>query len=961
MNHNKIVVMILLFFLFFIIPAQAASYKTIVLSAPTTNTSGTIIEINNTNYIIPQSQWDEMSHNGSDTRFTNIYGNVTYPHYRISNTGRTNFGYRVNVTQTGQDAIRWTYGNSSLSDSALNIAETTIFSDNFSTNTLGSTWLGDTGNFNYSNNRLTMSTGAEARKSVYHQIDAGVGTPINITIKINETASTNFHEGYVGIADGHGSSIQATGNGVSVGSANYATYLWAWIKTTAGVGTNINHAEAPDYVQHTHNLRYDGSSWTYYLDGVLKGTQAKSDFNETYVMLGDYSSVATKMFWDDLTINTSVTVPSVDTVIGIESGSWVKVAPKNTSLSITDLIRNITVLSNNEVYFGAGDVTGNDGRLLHWNQTSGTLEDVGGGLLGDWAHWQVLDPNGILYIVTNQNSAGDSGKILKWNSNNNTVTTIVPDYAGGVGWYSGLWFNNTIYAAGTGNAGATRGIIGKWNQNNNTWSQVAPQYGGVYIPGVNLITWRGHLYGGSDRSSGRILMLNETSGLLEAKNNQYDATGTAFHWIIAYNATEMSEGTDTGDLYAGTNEPTASASHGYLLKYNSTSNNMELVAGQFTGDGGAMTAVNTIWMMGGELYATLRNVAPTREVTVRWNGADAWIQAAPHVPEELTAGTQLYSTAYWNGTALSGSTGTGNLYKFITRRVLNPQNIGISISGANANISWQKGLNVDEYSVYRNGTLIANTTNLYYNMSVPTAGTHTLSVIGHNSTYDSYTETLSTTGTTTQSGSSNSNAFIFASKTISELQITQSSQATVISVNITDPDGYITAATVGITLNGTETNYTMVNTSSIWSYSFISGVPGAYTVSNFYATDNATATNNSVWSQAFQVVPVSAGGGIPPANPTPATTPTNTTGGSSGGGAGGTGSVPQESFAETIAKINIKTIAKDPTGELIFIIILCLGLLMAILGAASKKVARSTMFWGLIMVIFSGYALGVIN
>ncbi len=331
-----------------------AENKIIVLNTSTIS-PGTIVSVSSLNYPIPDSQWSLM--NGTnDTRFTNIYNNVTYPHYKVIWSGRTSFEFRVNLTDGAPSGgIRWYYGNSSASDTSLTANESTIFSDNFSTNGLNTTWLGNTINFGISNGQLNMSVGVEARKAIYNQISAGIGTPINITVRINETASTNYHEAGLGVADTYGSSIQLSGNGISIWSMNYANDLWYWRKTIGGVATLLGNGGTPDYIWHTHNLKYDGTTWTYYLDGSLVGTASGiANFNESYIMLGDYSSLPSTMFWDDVVINTTSTIPTASTSVIVESGNWVLVASKNTSLTITDTIRNFSIIGNN-VYFGTGD------------------------------------------------------------------------------------------------------------------------------------------------------------------------------------------------------------------------------------------------------------------------------------------------------------------------------------------------------------------------------------------------------------------------------------------------------------------------------------------------------------------------------------------------------------------------------------------------------------------------------
>jgi len=109
--------------------------------------------------------------------------------------------------------------------------------------------------------------------------------------------------------------------------------------------------------------------------------------------------------------------------------------------------------------------------------------------------------------------------------------------------------------------------------------------------------------------------------------------------------------------------------------------------------------------------------------------------------------------------------------------------------------------------------------------------------------------------------SPNNVSFNFSNITNSESQIYQSSQSTIIRVDVNDSDGYITGVDVGITFLGVEINHTMTGGNDTWTYSFISGVTGTYYITHFYATDNSSGTNSTTSSLSFSVVPVISGGG----------------------------------------------------------------------------------------------------
>jgi len=106
----------------------------------------------------------------------------------------------------------------------------------------------------------------------------------------------------------------------------------------------------------------------------------------------------------------------------------------------------------------------------------------------------------------------------------------------------------------------------------------------------------------------------------------------------------------------------------------------------------------------------------------------------------------------------------------------------------------------------------------------------------------------------------NSVNFTFSNIAQTEPQIYQSSQSNRISAQISDSDGSISSVLVGITYLGYESNYSMTNSSGTWIYDFRSGVPGTYTVSGLYATDNASGTNSTTTGLSFVVVPLQQGG-----------------------------------------------------------------------------------------------------
>jgi len=201
--------------------------------------------------------------------------------------------------------------------------------------------------------------------------------------------------------------------------------------------------------------------------------------------------------------------------------------------------------------------------------------------------------------------------------------------------------------------------------------------------------------------------------------------------------------------------------------------------------------------------------------------------------------------------------------------LLTPIN-GSTITSIPTNLTWNIGVDNDSdvltYSLKINGSIVLTgiTTNYTsYNLS---SGNNNWSV----RSYDGYEYSNWSNVYDLRYNLVN---FSFTNKSVSETQIYQSSQSTRIRVDVNDSDGYIRNVSVGITLSGVETNYTMTGGNDTWIYDFKSGVTGAYSITHFYATDNESGINSSTSTLQFIVVPVISGGSSAPA---PVITPTQT-------------------------------------------------------------------------------------
>jgi len=238
----------------------------------------------------------------------------------------------------------------------------------------------------------------------------------------------------------------------------------------------------------------------------------------------------------------------------------------------------------------------------------------------------------------------------------------------------------------------------------------------------------------------------------------------------------------------------------------------------------------------------------TRTVDIVGNVNQTWVNHTSIIPNNVPANTTL----------------------------LTPTN-GSTITSIPTNLTWNIGVDNDSdvltYDLRVNGStvIIGITTNYtLYNLS---SGNNNWSV----RSYDGY-EYSNWSNIYNVTAMYNLVNFSFTNKSVSETQIYQSSQSTRIKVDVNDSDGYITNVSVGITFNSVQTNYTMTGGNDTWIYDFKSGVPGVYSISNFYATDNKSGINSSTSTLQFIVVPVISSGtsGTSSVTQTPIIVPTVT-------------------------------------------------------------------------------------
>jgi len=694
-------------------PSDFTDYKTIVLNNATT-INNTIIQINSSNFIIYDSQWDVMNHDGNDTRFFSTDELITYPLYISNIVGQTDYLIYVNVTDIGVKAIRWKYGNvtaSSVSDISGVGGSLYEFSENFAVDNLDTTWLGDTGSFTISGGILNQSTGEEAWKSINHNMSQSSSyDTITIKAKLKETAAGNFHEVVVKIGDNNASALRASGNGIYFGTANYADYKWYWGKAVSGSDTALGTGLTPDHNWHDFELSYSGGTWTLKLDDVTVDTDTGvPSFNPTYIMLGGYASTADSDFWDNISVEI-ISGVSVNTTILVETGRWNVVAPKYGSEAyIHDLI-----WYNGTVYAGSDP----GALLLKWNQTDDSWDLAAskpGGTSADQLHALTIF-NGSLY-----GAYGNlGGELAVFNDSVGTMDIVATQYAGIPAVYTIRVFNNSIFGSGSAAGG---GNLMRWEEGDSVWTQVAPQYNSETIGGVGLRVFENEIYGGSN-INGYLLKYNQSGGVWDLIL-PYLPPAETIHALQVYD----------GNLYGGTSEPDGVSSEGQLLLANFTSGVWQSVAPLY----GSEKNIDTIQLMGDELYGgtgVATGQEPAGGYLLKWNGKDEWILQA----ERYGIGRAVYAMLSNNGTMYGGLYDEGVLTSWQTKQLIAPGNIINNTNGAHLNLSWDWSMNGDRYEIKLNDTIVANITDLYYNYTATSYEIPTIYVRTFNSTHDSYSE-----------------------------------------------------------------------------------------------------------------------------------------------------------------------------------------------------------------------------
>ena len=225
---------------------------------------------------------------------------------------------------------------------------------------------------------------------------------------------------------------------------------------------------------------------------------------------------------------------------------------------------------------------------------------------------------------------------------------------------------------------------------------------------------------------------------------------------------------------------------------------------------------------------------------------------------------------YSNNSGLTYVSNNVSEAKTITRTLYNWTQLNItlsdSVTSGTATVYYDIiGLYSNSYYDVYNNSIFQQTLKSDTNKQLP------LFKVDHNTTQKTITVVLH---------NSTSNQITFSNIGQTESNIYPVTQSNTISVTVNTINSilYINNVSLGITYAGVETFYNMTNNSNTWSYPFVSGVPGIYSITHFNVMDNDSAQNSTTSNLWFTVLqPTGSGtGGNGVTTPTPTPTPNAT-------------------------------------------------------------------------------------
>lgn len=270
---------------------------------------------------------------------------------------------------------------------------------------------------------------------------------------------------------------------------------------------------------------------------------------------------------------------------------------------------------NNRLY-GAGGTS-----LLEWNGSNAWVEVAPA-------------PGGAHLVVYNDKLYSASGPLYQWNDINAWVQ-IAP--TSGTAIQSLVVYNNKLY----GSSGISMKL---WEFDDvNAWVEVAPRYL-TETHGRSLAVYNGELYC-STLPRGYLIKWNGTNAWVQAADRAVAAPGAnGIDKLLIFDS----------KIYGG------GAISAFLYEYDDVSAWVSVA----NPPGGGYQFVRAMVELNNELYAGMSVHPGAGEKLWKWNGTNAWVEAADNISIQHGIGSlAIYSNTIFGGTHRHGDDG-GHLYRF---------------------------------------------------------------------------------------------------------------------------------------------------------------------------------------------------------------------------------------------------------------------------------------------------------
>jgi hypothetical protein len=242
-----------------------------------------LVELDSGNFNFSQAQPD-----GDDLRFTNQNGDML-PYWiesYDSQSEKAQIWVKVDSIPASRTTTITMYYSNITAPSVSDGNATFLIFDDFSSNRLGTYWLGDTSSFLVYGGELLHKNIGGVRNNLYHQIN--LAPRVNWRIYGRNKAGNANNNAWIGVNDESATLLgQGDGIGIRVEDGNAGDYEggWTWDKWVSGSHTELGSGGSGSAVSETyHELEISKVSTTFraYVDGFEVGSATVTAFDNTY-------------------------------------------------------------------------------------------------------------------------------------------------------------------------------------------------------------------------------------------------------------------------------------------------------------------------------------------------------------------------------------------------------------------------------------------------------------------------------------------------------------------------------------------------------------------------------------------------------------------------------------------------------------------------------------------------------